>query len=220
MSNKVIIFGAGTIGQVVHFYLTKDSDSQVVAFTANRSYITSEEFLGLPLVPFEDIEKLYPPKEFKMFIAVSYVKVNQVRARIYQEAKDRGYELISYVNSKIVSWGDTKIGDNCFILENQTIQPFVTIGNDVILWSGNHIGHHSSIGDHCFIASHVVISGHVKIGPYCFLGVNATVRDGIEIASECVIGAGSIIMRNTREREVYVAKATEPIPKDSTQIKM
>jgi sugar O-acyltransferase (sialic acid O-acetyltransferase NeuD family) len=208
MSNRVIIFGAGTIGQVVHFYLTKDSDSQVVAFTANRSYITSEEFLGLPLVPFEDIEKLYPPKEFKMFIAVSYAKVNQVRARIYQEAKDRGYELISYVNSKIVSWGDTKIGDNCFILENQTIQPFVTIGNDVILWSGNHIGHHSSIGDHCFLASHVVISGYVKIGPYCFLGVNATVRDGIEIASECVIGAGSIIMRNTREREVYVAKAT------------
>ena len=220
MSTKVVIFGAGSLGQVVHFYLTKDSDFEVVAFAANKSYITEREFAGLPLVPFEDVERLYPPDAFKMFVAVSYAKVNKVRARIYHEAKDKGYELITYVNSKIASWGDTRIGDNCFIFENQTIQPFVTIGNNVIIWSGNHIGHHSSIGDHCFIASHIVISGHVKVGPYCFLGVNAAIRDGVEIASECVIGAGSLIMRNTREREVYIGKRTEPDPRDSTQIKL
>ena len=205
---------------MVHFYLTTDSDYTVVAFTANKSYISEEEFLGLPLVPFEDIEGIYPPEEFKMFVAASYAKRNSIRAKIYHEAKDKGYELISYINSKTTHWGDTTIGDNCFIFENQTIQPFVTIGNDVIIWSGNHIGHHVSIGDHCFIASHVVISGHVKIGPYCFLGVNATIRDGINIAQECVIGAGSLIMRDTREREVYVAKRTEPSTMDSTQVKL
>ena len=220
MSNKVIVFGTGSLGQVVHFYLTTDSDFQVVAFTVNKSHITEEEFLGLPLVPFGDIEKIYPPDEFKMFVAVGYTKVNKVRAGIYQEAKNKGYKLISYVNSKIACWGDTKIGDNCFIFENQTIQPFVTIGNDVIIWSGNHISHHVSIGDHCFISSHVVICGHAKIGSYCFLGVNATIRDGIEIASECVIGAGSLIMKDTREKEVYIAMRTEPSSRDSTQLKM
>ncbi len=218
MSNKVILFGAGTIGQIVHFYLTNDSDYQIVAFTANKEYIKNKKFLGLPIVSFEDVEKLYPPSEFKMFVALSYAKVNKLRARIYQEAKDKGYELISYISSKSVVWGNTKVGDNCFIFENQTIQPFVTIGNDVIIWSGNHIGHHVSIGDHCFIASHVVISGYVKIGSYCFIGVNATIRDGITIAPECVIGAGSLIMKNTKQREVYIARYTEPGQRDSTQI--
>ena len=55
-------------------------------------------------------------------------------------------------------------GDNCFILEDNTVQPFVRIGSNVTLWSGNHIGHDSTIGDHCFISSHVVVSGHVDIG--------------------------------------------------------
>jgi len=220
MNDKVIIFGTGSLGEVAHFYLTNDSDYEVVAFTANKSYITEDKFLGLPLVPFEEVEKIYPPDQFKMLVALSYAGVNKVRARIYQEAKNKGYELISYVSSKVTRWGDTRIGDNCFILEDVTIQPFVSIGNDVIIWSGNHIGHHVSIGDHCFITSHVVISGHVKVGAYCFIGVNATIRDGIEIASECVIGAGSLIMKSTREKDVYVARPTGKAPIDSNQVRM
>ena len=220
MKNEVVVFGTGSLGEVAHFYLTEDSDYDVVAFTAHRSYITGDKFLGLNLVPFEEVEKIYPPDRFRMFIAVSYAGVNRVRAKIYQEAKDKGYQLISYVSSKTTRWGDTRIGDNCFILEDITIQPFVSIGNDVTIWSGNHIGHHAAIGDHCFITSHVVISGHVKIGPYCFIGVNATIRDGIEVAGNCVIGAGSLIMNSTREGEVYVARPTGKAPIDSTRVKM
>lgn len=219
MSNKVVVFGAGSLGQVVHFYLTKDSDFEVAAFTANKSYIDNQEFLGLPLVPFEDIEDLYPPDEFKMFVAVGYAKVNKVRARIYHQAKDKGYQLISYINSKAMVWDNVTIGENCFILEGVTIQPMVKIGNNVTVWSGSHIGHHTIVEDHCFIAN-PVISGLVKIGPYCFIGANATIRDGITIARECVIGAGSLIMKNTREKEVYVARPTERFPRDSTQIRM
>ena len=154
-----------------------------------------------------------------MFIAIGYKNVNKLRAKIYTEAKGKGYELISYVNSKVTKWGDTEIGDNCFILEDQVIQPFVKIGSDVIIWSGNHIGHHSVIGDHCFITSHVVISGNVKIGPYCFIGINASLRDGITIARECVIGAGSLILRDTKEREVYTTKPAELRSVDSSMLK-
>lgn len=143
--------------------------------------------------------------------------MNKLRAEKYADAKAKGYELISYICSKSVYWEELQLGDNCFIFENQTIQPFVKIGNDVIIWSGNHIGHHVTISDHCFITSHVVISGHTKIGSYCFLGVNATIRDDIEIAPECLIGAGTIIMKNTKPREVYIGTRTMPDVRDSTQ---
>lgn len=219
MGSKVVIFGTGSFAQVVHFYLTNDSPHEVVAFTASESHIKERELLGLPVVPFETLARDYPPAEFKMFVAIGYKKLNRVRASIYAEAREKGYELVTYVSSKCTYWGEA-IGDNCFIFEDNTIQPFVRIGNDVVMWSGNHIGHHSSIGDHCFITSHVVISGHVSVGPYCFVGVNATTRDSISIGESCVIGAGSLIMKSAKDREVYIAQRTKPDARTSDQINM
>lgn len=218
-NKKVVIFGTGDVGELAHFYFTRDSPYEVVAFSADGKYIEAKEFLGLPLVPFERIEELYPPGEFSMFVALSYKNVNKGRAEKYYEAKRKGYELVSYVCTKSVYWDDLSIGDNCFIFENQTIQPFVKIGNNVTMWSGNHIGHSSVIGDHCFITSHVVVSGHVTIEPYCFLGVNCTIRDGITIAKECVIGAGATVVKNTEPGGVYIGKAAELYQKDSSQSK-
>ena len=220
MSSKVIIFGTGSFAQVVQFYLTHDSEHEVVAFTVNENHIAERELLGLPVVPFETLERDFPPDNYKMYVAVGYKNVNRVRASIYAEAKGKGYELVSYLSSKCTHWNDTVIGDNCFIFEDNTIQPFVRIGNDVVMWSGNHIGHHAAIGDHCFITSHVVISGHVEVGPYCFVGVNATTRDSITIGESCVIGAGSLIMKSTRDKEVYIAKRTYPDARSSDEIKM
>jgi len=201
--DKLVIFGTGSFAEVAYCYLTNDSSYDVVAFTADRDFITVKEKFGLPVVPFEEIEKHYPPSEFKMFVAIAYSKVNKIRAEKYKQAKEKGYELISYVCSKAIVWDNVELGDNCFIFEGNVIQPFVKIGNNVIIWSGNHIGHHTTIGDHCYIASHAVISGHCKIGPYCFIGVNATLIDGINIAEECIIGAGALIVKNTEKGGVY-----------------
>jgi len=218
--SEVVIFGTGSFAQVVHFYLTTDSKHNIVAFTVNENHLTEREFLGLPVVPFELLEHEFPPDSFKMFVAVGYNKVNRVRAAIYEAARRKRYDLISYISSRCTHWGDTIIGDNSFIFEDNTIQPFVTIGNDVIIWSGNHIGHHSTIGDHCFVSSHVVISGHVKVGPYCFLGVNATIRDSISIGEACVVGAGALIMTSTKEGEVYAARGTRPRLRKRQEIKL
>jgi len=123
--------------------------------------------------------------------------------------KKLGYKLASYISSKATFLTELPIGENCFILEDNTIQPFVNIGNNITLWSGNHIGHHSVIRDHTFIASHVVVSGGVDIGEQCFLGVNATLRDHICIGPRCVIGAGALILSDTQPDGIYVGSETE-----------
>jgi sugar O-acyltransferase (sialic acid O-acetyltransferase NeuD family) len=218
-SSKVVIFGTGDIGELAHFYLDNDSSHEVVAFCADGEFIDASEYRGLPVVPFEEVVRQYPPDDFDMFVALSYAKLNEVRAQKYHEAKDKGYDLISYVCSRSVMWGDTEIGDNCFIFENQTIQPFVKIGNNVTMWSGNHIGHGSTIGDHCFMTSHVVVSGHVKIGEYSFLGVNATLRDGMTLAPRTVVGAGATVVKDTEEGGVYVGVAASLKSKQGAGVK-
>jgi sugar O-acyltransferase (sialic acid O-acetyltransferase NeuD family) len=217
---KIIIFGSGEIAQIANYYFEKDSDYEVVAFTVDKDYIDSETFENKPLVAFEDIEQLYPYSEYKMFIALSYSQMNKIREAKYNASKAKGYELVSYVSTKCSYMSQYEHGDNCFIFEDNTIQPFVKIGNNVTLWSGNHIGHHSIIEDHNFVSSHVVISGHCSIKSNCFLGVNATLAHKITLENESLIGAGAIISKNTDKGGVYVAPRTIKINKTSDQIKL
>src|SRR5258706_7825017 len=167
---KVVIFGTGKIADQAYFYLKNDSPHEIVAFTVDQAYLNVKENFGLPVVPFEVIEKRYPSDEFKMFVAVGwFAEFNKLRARKYEECKARGYQLISYVSSRASNIGQVTIGDNCFVLEFAVIQPCSKVGNDVFIWSGNHIGHHAEIGDHCYIAGNAMISGNVTIEPYCFI---------------------------------------------------
>jgi len=218
--SQLIIFGAGDIARLAHYYFTRDSEHEVVAFTVDQKYREADTFLDLPLVSFEDVTSSYPPGEYKMFVALSYAKMNKLREEKYRAAKEKGYELVSYVSSRCSFLTDYPVGDNCFILEDNTIQPFVRIGNNVTLWSGNHIGHDAVIHDHCFLASHIVVSGYVQIGNNCFIGVNATLRNSITIAPETLIGAGAVIMKDTVEQGVYLPERAKLFGKKSSELEL
>lgn len=216
----LVIFGTGDIARLAHYYFTHDSEHEVVAFTVDKEYRKSDTFLDLPVIDFEEVVNHYHPESFRMFIALSYSKMNKIRAEKYFKAKELGYDLVSYISSKCSFLTANPIGENCFILEDNTIQPFVKIGNNVTLWSGNHIGHDSVIENHCFIASHVVVSGHCHIHQYCFIGVNATLRNSLIIAPETLIGAGATVMKNTIEKGVYIPERAKLFDKKSDEIEL
>ena len=220
MKTKLVIFGTGDVARLAQLYFTRDSDYDVVAFTVDHTHVSGDTFGNIPLVAFEDVAQSFPPASHQMFVAIGYGQMNHGRAAKYSEAKARGYQLATYVSSKCTWLTDQAPGDNCFILEDNTVQPFVKIGNDVTLWSGNHVGHDAVIDDHCFISSHVVISGHVRVGEYCFLGVNATIRNGVTIAPETLVGAGSIIMTDTEPKSVYVPERTAVFKRTSDKVKI
>lgn len=215
---RLVVFGAGDIARLAHFYFTRDSDHEVAAFVVDGAYRTAESFLDVPLVPADAVRRLFPPPAYSGFVALSYSRMNAVRADKYAWMKSQGYDLVSYVSTRCSYLSQFPPGDNCFILEDNTVQPYVRIGNDVTLWSGNHIGHDSTIGDHCFISSHVVVSGHVEIGASCFIGVNATLRNSIRIGASTLIGAGATIMKDTPERSVYLGPRSERFSKSSDEV--
>lgn len=214
----LVVFGAGDIACLAHYYFSRDSPHRVVAFTVDRAFRRASTLLELPLVDFEDVATEFPPDRFAMFIAMSYAKLNTVRAEKYAAAKALGYQLVSYVSSRCTLLTDVPMGDNCFILEDNTIQPFAAIGSNVTLWSGNHIGHHCVIGDHCFVTSHVVVSGHVEVGPFCFLGVNATIRNGIRLGPRTLVGPGAAVMNDTEPDGVYLGARARKATQSSDEI--
>lgn len=178
-----------------------------------RNYIKNDSLFGRPIVQFEDLEMIYNPEDFFFFTAITYGSMNKLRERLYEGAKSKGFKPITYISPHAFVWENVKIGENCFIFENNVIQPFVRIGNNTILWSGNHVGHHSVIGNNVFISSQAVISGLVTVGDNSFIGVNSTIANGINIARNTLIGAGSLITRDTKEGSVYIGNYT--LPKES-----
>lgn len=191
---NLIIIGDSAFAEIAFEYFTHDSPYKVVAFAVEEQYIRRDSLFGTPIVPFETLENSFAPGEHSFFAANVYTQKNQLRTRLYLAAKNKGYTPASYISPHAFVWRNVKLGEHCFVFENNVIQPFVTIGDNVVLWSGNHIGHHSAIMDHCFVSSHVVVSGFCRVGRNCFMGVNSTVANNLNIGDACVVGAGALVL--------------------------
>ncbi|MEZ8128745.1 acetyltransferase [Enterovibrio norvegicus] len=213
-NKKLVIVGAGEFAAIAYEYFTYDSEYEVFGFAVNKDYIKEETYYDLPLVAVEELESHFPNNEYEAFVAIPASKLNQLRTEFYNELKSRGYKLATYVSSHAFVWRNVEIGDNCFIFENNTLQPFVKVKNNVILWSGNHIGHQSIIDNNVFVSSHVVISGYCHIGESCFLGVNSTFNDNTTIAPFSILGSGSLVNKSLEEENrVYIGSPAKMLPK-------
>lgn len=213
-SKKAIILGTGPLAELANFYLENDSNYKIEAFCSTSPQFQS--FCGKPLIPFSEITEKFSPATHEIFVAVGYRHMNQIRKRFCCEARSKGYKLLSYISSKATFWDKgNKVGENVFIFEDNTIQPFVEIGDGVIMWSGNHIGHHSKIGCYSFLTSHVVISGFCDVGPHSFLGVNSTLIDNISLGHSVLVGAGAVVTKSLTEKQVIVSPKSTYLQKTS-----
>ncbi|HVI33660.1 acetyltransferase [Phenylobacterium sp.] len=220
MTRKLVMFGTRQIAEVLAWYIERESDYRIEAFTVDGEYLTETSFQGRPVVAFEEVARRFGPDEHEMFVALSYAKMNRIRAEKFAAAKAAGYRLASHVSPKAQVWDGLQVGENSFVMEHNVVQPFARIGADTTLWAGNHIGHHSIIGDHCFLASHIVVSGRVTIGDHCFIGVNATLRDGITVAPRCLVGAGALLLADTEEEQVFMAEPTPASRVPSSRVRI
>ncbi|GAB3787999.1 acetyltransferase [Dyella agri] len=216
MPKPLVLVGAGEFAQIACEYFEHDNGRHVAAFSVERDYLAQTMLAGRPVVAYETLETSYPPTEFDVFVAIPASQLNRLRTRLYRDAKDRGYQLATYVSSRAFVWRNAEVGENSFIFEGNVVQPFVRIGNNCVLWSGNHVGHRTVVRDHVFVASHAVISGYCEIGESSFIGVNSTFNDHVKVAADNVIGAGALVTRDTEPGRVYVGSPAHAVPNRSS----
>lgn len=201
---KLVVFGKGKIAKIVYHYLKNEYD--VCAFTVNQKFIDAESMFGLPVIPFEHVEARFTPSRHKMLVAVGYHDMNRFRENIYHNAKSKGYEFISYVDTNAKRFDDVAIGENCIVLDHTTLQPYVKIGNNSVIWSNVTIAHGAIIGDNCWIASGAVVAGDAVLQANCFVGINASIGHNVNIGPANYIGASAQICKNTHAEDVYIAE--------------
>lgn len=206
----IILFGNGKIAEVLLYFFTHHSDHKVVACTVDRNYLFDAEWQGLPVIPFDEIRNSHPPESYDMFVALGYQDMNSLRAARCDEARQQGYNLVSYVHPESGLPGDCTHGDNCFIMNQVLIHPRVRLGNNVFVWSGAMIGHHSTIGNNCWLTSCANISGGVEAGENCFFAVNSTIGNSVRVGANCFIGANALVIKSTEDNQVFLAESSKP----------
>ncbi len=195
MTKPTVLFGNGKYASAIYHYLTHDSDLNVVAFTVDEQYIDTLNKHELPVVAFETVEEFYPPDEFGMLVALGFRQQNQLRYQHYLQAKQKGFQFASYVASTASVW-NAEIGENCIILDDVVMQPFVTIGANTIISGSAYIGHHTIVGNSCFISAHATIGGSVTIDEFTLIGMNSSVKEFIKIGKSCTIGSSAAVISN------------------------
>ncbi|HZZ68676.1 MAG TPA: acetyltransferase [Phenylobacterium sp.] len=208
-AKPLVIVGNGEIAEMACEYFDHDSDRQVAAFAIGADYIKVPELASRPVVDLASLTKTHPPDAFDAFVAIGDGQLNRLRRGHVDGIKAAGYALASYVSSRAFVWHNVTIGENCFILEHNVLQPFTRIGDNVTLWSGNHIGHRSVIEDDVFMASHVVVSGFCRIGARSFVGVNAAMAAHVEIAPDNFIAMGAAVTASTEPDSIYMGVPAE-----------
>jgi sugar O-acyltransferase (sialic acid O-acetyltransferase NeuD family) len=200
---QLVIVGDSAFAEVAYEYFDAESDYQVVGFAVERAHLTRPALFGLPVVAFEDMAQHFAPATHSVYVATVYTQLNRLRTRLAALAKTQGYALASFVSPRAHLWRNVQLGEHCFVFEHNTLQPFVSVGHNVVLWSGNHIGHHTVIEDNCFISSQVVISGFCRIGQNSFLGVNATLANNVTLGRDNWLAPGVAIMKNTVDGAMF-----------------
>ena len=207
---KAIIFGTGVFPETLYYYLRQQYIYiyiYIYGFTVENGFRSSDTYLDLPLVDFENVEKKFPPDEYGIYICLGYTNMNSERERIFKMAKEKGYEILSFIHPSAVC-NAKSMGIGNIIFENAVIGPFCEIGDGNIFKAGANIAHHSSVGNFNFFAVNCSVAGKVTIKNKCFLGNNCTVKNDITIADKTLVGAGCYISKDTEPYEVYVPART------------
>lgn len=212
---RLVIVGTGEMAAIAFEYFRHDTPHEVVAFSAETPFITSDAYYGLPVVPFEELVNAYPAARHRIFVAVSFVRLNRVRRRLYHAVKAAGFTCISYVSSHAAVAPDVEIGENTFVQEYVALQHRARLGNNVYLGSGTCVGYCSVMEADSFSSAHVTVGDFCTVGSGSFVGAGSCVADGCSVAEDCIIGAGAVILKDTLARQVYLGNPARPLGRDS-----
>ena len=220
MAKQLVIVGSGQMAELFYSNFSRSTDYQVAGFAVDAQFIKGHEMLGLPLVPFDQIESHFPPSAFDVFVSIGPVRNNEIRAARFLDLRRRGYRFASYISPRAEVSADATLGANVTIGHFSAVGPWARIGDNVLIGSSSIIGHHCQVHSHAFLPAHVVMAGSVVIGERAFVGTGATIRDNVNIGEGSVIGAGATILGDVEPNSVYASPAAKPLPMRADQARL
>jgi len=220
MSKQLVIVGDGQMAELFCSQFSHATGYRVAGFAVDRDFLRSDRRLGLPVVPFEEVESHFAPESFHAFVAIGPVKNNTIRAARFLAMRQKGYRFASYISPHAIVSPDASLGENVALGHLAIVSPWTRIGDNVLIGAGSSIGHHCEVQSHAFLALHVVMAGSVRVGERVFVGAGTTIRDNVSIGTGSVVGAASAILGDVEADAVYASSGAKPLPMRADQARL
>ena len=202
MNNSLVIFGTGTLAKLAHYYVTCEMGGRVCAFVVDRNHKDFDEFLGLPVVNWDDLHNRFPSARTAMYVAVGYKSMKQ-REEVFLKVADSGYDLINISSRSTYFAQNICMGQNNFFMPGVVCEPGVKIGSNNVIWSNVTLCHDVEIGCHNFVASNVTIGGETILGNGNFLGFSSVILQQKRLGDGSLFAANSLITLDAESRWCY-----------------
>jgi sugar O-acyltransferase (sialic acid O-acetyltransferase NeuD family) len=198
----LVIFGATELARMARYYAMEDHGRNVVAFVVDAGYKTQEQFQGIPVIEWPEIQAHFAAANTDCFVALGYRAMRRRRA-VYEQVRGAGYDCVNLVSPACHVAKSAQMGENNLIFPGVVIEPGVRLGANNIIWSNATVCHDSVIGSHNFLAANTTLGGHTRLGDANFIGFSATVVQHTAIGNETLIGAQTLVRHPTRDLHQY-----------------
>lgn len=196
--NKLIIVGASSTAKQAYDFVKEYELYEVIGFAVDAQYKNNDTFCNLPLYDLDKIENILDKKDFKVFVAALWNRLNADRRQIYEKLKEKGFQFANLISPFARIRGRIK-GENCWIHDYVVIQSDSEIGEDCMIMAFSLVGAFSRIGAHCFLGTKSTVAGECEIGVQSFIGMNCTVFDNTRVGKKCILGACTAVKRNLED---------------------
>jgi sugar O-acyltransferase (sialic acid O-acetyltransferase NeuD family) len=201
---KIFIWGASGQAKVLLDILALRGDAARVTHFFDKNE-TIEKLNGLPVLGGWDSFLKWSKKNKENYSFVVAVGAdNKGRLELQEKIKKYGHRPLTVIHPSAIIAGNAEIGEGSQILPGAIICAEAKVGRAVIVNTGASVDHESIIEDGVHIMPKAVITGCVKISKYVQVGSNATIFPRIKIGESAIVGAGSVIMKDIPEREIWV----------------
>jgi len=202
MKRKLYIFGTKNFGELSHYYFSTDSNYEVVGFTLDAAYMGESSFLGLPVIPYEELRKSASREDTDIFVAIGIADINELRAKKFLEVQNDGFRLASFLSTKSHVPDDFVLHPNTMVMDHVATHPHIRVGCNSIIWSNTRMAWRSAVGDHAWVTS-AVLGETSFVGDYSFIGISATIGPFVQVGKRNLIGAGAMILEDTADNAIY-----------------
>lgn len=200
---KVLIIGAGDLGQQFYNFITNYSEDKVVGWVDDKKNI-DELVLGIPVKStIENLEQLDSNVFDCLAIGIGYKHLD-FKYKLIEWLKKVGFSLYSFIHPTAFIDKTAFLDEGVFIYPNVTIDQRVRVASGVILNNNVVVSHDSNIESCTFLAPSVTTSGNVQIGHKCFIGTSTVIKDNVKINSSVQTGAGTLVIENIELPGIYV----------------
>lgn len=203
MTLPIIVIGGGGHSRVLIDSLLLQS-RQILGFTDMEPKVQLTSFRGVSCLGDDQLVLNYDPSEIRLVNALGSIGSTELRKRIYENFKSKGYSFTSVIHPSAVVASDVILGEGIQVMAGAIIQTSSQIGNNSIINTRSSVDHDCVVGSHVHVAPGVTLSGGIKVGDGVHIGSGATIIQQVSLHECSVIGAGAVVISDVPAHRTYV----------------